>query len=96
MPFAVFGIAEAIGRWVLWAVVSTINVLVAAVGAVLQTVLGVLPSMPDPPDQPAGEWVGWLNWLVPVAEILAMATVLLGAYVVFLLVKVALNWVKAL
>jgi uncharacterized membrane protein len=95
-PLALFDLAEAVGRWVMWAVVSVFNLLIAGIGAALQAILSLLPDMPDPPAQPAGDWIGWLNWFAPVAEILAAASVMLGIWVVFLLLKVGLNWVKAL
>ena len=85
-----------LGQLILWGIVSAINLLIAAVGALLQTILGLLSFMPDPPETPAWEWLAWLNWVFPLGDVLGVATGLLGLWTAFLLIRVALNWVKAL
>jgi hypothetical protein len=86
----------AIGSLVLWATITAINSVIAALGALLALVLSVLPQLPDVPDNPAPQAVGWVAWFMPVTVILAFMAVLLAAYVLLLLWRVVLRWVKAL
>ncbi len=42
------------------------------------------------------EAMGWLSWAYPMGPIVAFLTAGVLAYMAFLLVRVALNWAKAL
>lgn len=83
---------------VAWAGVELVNALVAGVAALAVLVLGLLPAMPAVPALPAGvgDAPGWIAWLIPVSAIAAAFAAMLGSYLVFLGVRVALRWVKAL
>lgn len=85
-----------VGEFVLWAIISALNLVIAAVGALIEVLLSLLPLMPATPSAPVTAWVGWLNWLFPVGELLAMLAVCVGLWLVFLVVRIPLKWVKAL
>ncbi|MBJ7330725.1 MAG: hypothetical protein JHC95_12570 [Solirubrobacteraceae bacterium] len=92
----IFDVLTQLGELVLWAIVSAINVLIAACGLALGAFLSLLPAMPTPPAAPVAEWVGWMNWLFPVAPLLAGLTVCVGLWLVYLVVRIPLRWLKAL
>lgn len=85
-----------VGEFVLWALMSAVNLIIAAVGLLLEALLLLLPLMPATPTAPVTEWVGWLNWLFPVGELLAGLAVCVGLWLVFIVVRIPLKWVKAL
>jgi|1186.fasta_scaffold193972_2 hypothetical protein len=86
----------AIGNALLWGVETAINAVIAAVGALLAVVVALLPHMPAAPSLGSATWLGWLNWLLPIGPMLAIAAAMIAAWVLFLAVRVALRWVKAL
>jgi hypothetical protein len=86
----------AIGNALLWAGETVVNALVAAVGALLAVVVALLPGMPAAPSLGGPDWLGWLNWLLPIGPMLAIAAAMIACWVTFLIVRVALRWVKAL
>lgn len=87
---------RAVGQLLLWALVSCINLLIAAVGAALSAFLSLLPLMPPAPDAPIASWVGWLNWIFPIGPLIAGLGVCVGLWLVFLVVRIPLRWLKAL
>jgi hypothetical protein len=86
----------AFGQLVLYGIVSAVNLVIAAIGGFIGFLLGLLPQLPDVPDNPAPDAVGWIAWFIPVTLILATAAGLLVAYVLLLVWRIALRWVKAL
>jgi hypothetical protein len=76
--------------------VMVLNALIVAIGAFASLVLGLLPSFPAGPGAPTGGVLGFLNWIAPLGPMIATFAVLVTAWTTFLLVKVALKWVKAL
>lgn len=92
----IFGVLSQFGQLVLWALVSVINLLIEAIGVALGAFLSLLPVMPAAPTAPVASWVGWLNWLFPIAPLLAGLTVCVGLWLVFLVVRIPLRWLKAL
>jgi hypothetical protein len=79
------------GVWVVQQVVSGIGYLAV-------TILGLLPEFPDPPALPeqVDTAAGWVAWFVPAAAIVGVFAAVLTGYLVFLGVRIALRWVKAL
>lgn len=90
------GLAKFVGHWVLWALISAINLLVAAIGAVIGGFLSLLPDMPTAGGTFGGSWVGWLNYYIPVAELVAGLVIWVGLWLLYLVVRIPLRWVKAL
>jgi hypothetical protein len=89
---AVLNVPYVIADWL----VAVVNLLVAAVGALATGVLALCPPFPDPPDAPLGGFIGWLNWFFPVGGLLAGLAVFMGLWTLFLVVRTALKWVRAL
>jgi len=80
-----------------WAGVEVVNLLVAALGLFAAGLIALMPSMPDVPELQSMETArGWLSWAFPVAGLVAVFFTMLTAYALFLLVRIALRWVKAL
>jgi hypothetical protein len=76
--------------------VMVLNGLIAAIGALAAAVLSLLPSFPDTPDAPDSGVLGFLNWVVPLGPMIASFAILIAAWTSFLVIKIALKWVKAL
>jgi hypothetical protein len=96
-PFALsFDLAEAVGRWVVWAFMSAVNSVIAGLGAAFGFVWDLLPGLPDPLSPPSGGVAGAVSWLLPLGAMIAVLAAAVAAWVTFLLCKVALKWVKAL
>ena len=93
---ALFGLPELIGHYFLFGLITVLNLLIAAVGVLIAVLLALLPSMPASPQVAAAQWIGWLNWLIPVAPMVGALLVFVGLWVVFLVVRIPLKWVKAL
>jgi hypothetical protein len=76
--------------------VGAINALIFGIGALLGVILLLLPQLPDAPDPPDSGVLAVLNWFIPVVPLLAFATAAISLWVSFLLLKVVLNWLRAL
>lgn len=90
------GLAEAIGNFVLKAIITAINLIIIAVGGLLQLLFSVLPGLPDVPENPVPEATGWVNWFIDSTIVLAFMATLVAAWIVILAWRVALKWAKAL
>jgi hypothetical protein len=86
----------AAAQGVLWALASAVNLIVSGLGAFIAAVVGLLPSLPAVPELPGGDAPGWVAWLLPVTGIAAALAGLVTTYVAFLVIRIALRWVKAL
>jgi hypothetical protein len=87
---------KGIGSLVLVALVDVVNAVILAVGTLISVLFSLLPSLPSPPTVPVADWVGWLNWFFPVAEMIAALTAFVVIWTSFLVIRMALRWVKAL
>lgn len=76
-------------------VMGIVNAFIVAIAALAGAMLSLLPTFPDPPSAPGGV-LGFLWWVVPVEGVLGFFMLMVGCWVGFLGVKVALRWVKAL
>lgn len=82
---------------ILWAPLAIINLVIVGLAALVTTVVGLLPTMWAPLAwQGPPEAVGWIAWAYPMEQVLAFLGIGVAAYLAFLLVRVALNWAKAL
>lgn len=78
-----------------WALCEVINIVIKGLGAFIALVVDLLPELPGLPDAAPPTAVSWLAWGFPVATVLAAAAALCTMYGVFLLVRIALKWAKA-
>lgn len=76
--------------------VELINALILAIVALANALLSLLPGFPEPPGAPAGGIVGGILYFFPIVSIVSILTTFVTAWIVFLGVRVALRWVKAL
>ncbi|MEX2105927.1 MAG: hypothetical protein WD810_03410 [Solirubrobacterales bacterium] len=77
-------------------VVGMVNGMIVGVGALLSVVLLLLPEMPEPPASPTSGVLQWINYVVPLAPLAAVVATLGGLFAGYLLVRTALNWLRAL
>ena len=90
------GLAEAIGKFVLNAIIDAFNLVIVAVGALIGVLFALLPNMPDAPGPPDSGWMQTFSYFVPVGAIVALLAAFLAAYTALLIIRIALRWVKAL
>lgn len=81
---------------VLWGLETLINLLVVAVAALIAVLLALLPSMPAAPTVASSGWISWLNWFIPVSGIATAFAAFVTAWVLFLVIRIPLRWVKGL
>ena len=83
---------------ILWAGATVVNGLVAAIGLLVAAIISLLPAMPAAPDSSAlsSTALGWVAWFMPVGGIVGGLAAMLALYIIFRLVKLALNWAKAM
>ena len=89
---AILGLAAAIVN----TLILSVNGLILLVGLTLEGVLLLLPEMPSPVAAPDSGVLAWINWIVPLAPLVAFCTTALLLLAGFLVVKVILNWLRAL
>lgn len=73
-----------------------VNASIVAIGAFLGVLILLLPYIPPAPPIPEDGALGFLNWFIPLGPDLAVAATLITMFGVFMLVKVGLNWMRAL
>lgn len=76
--------------------VTVLNLLVFSIGGLAQLVVLLLPDMPSAPSPPSGGITGALNWLVPIGPLVGGLAVFVILWGSFMVLKIALKWVKAL
>lgn len=76
--------------------VLVFNSFVLVVATVAGALVSLLPSMPDAPPAPDSSVLVDLNWLFPLGAILAGMVALTALWTSYLLLSIALRWVKAL
>lgn len=75
---------------------TLINDVIVVLGAVASWAIGILPGFPSAPGAPSSGILGFICWVIPVGPMLAVFSVLVTAWTLFLGVKIALRWVKAI
>jgi hypothetical protein len=75
--------------------VAAFNLVIVAFSGLAGLVMGLLPGFPDSPGEPTGV-IGILAWIAPLGAMVSGFAALTSAWVTFLVIRVALNWVKAL
>jgi hypothetical protein len=81
---------------VLIAIVDGINELLVGIGALIDLLVGILPDMPDVPNITSDwtEGIGWANYFFPLAYAVDLLGTILALWLTWLLVSIALRWVK--
>ena|SRR5579862_8043808 len=77
--------------------VTVLNLVIVAIGAAIAAIAAVLPSMPS-------SAVGFLpdsvlsaaNWFYPIGAVVTALGVVVTIWVAYLLLKIALNWLKVI
>jgi hypothetical protein len=82
IPFLVIGL-----------LVESLNGWIEAMGLLIGGLVALLPSFPDVPTIPA-DAAAAAAWLLPVAGVLGVFVVMLGLWLTFMGLKIALNWGK--
>jgi hypothetical protein len=89
-------VLEKMAAAIIGLLVVVVNAAIAAIAALLGLIVMLLPPIPDAPEIPDGGALGFINFFVPIGPDLAIAIALVGCFGLFMLFRVALNWVKAL
>jgi hypothetical protein len=92
---AILCFIEQMPTLVLVGTIWTVNALVAGIGSSVDFLLQQLPTMPAFPTATGG-WVAWLQWLYPIGSLVGVLTMLLSLFLAVLVIRVGLNWMKAL
>lgn len=92
----IFSLLSGMVGYIVAGLVSWVDLMVVAIAAAVVFFVNLLPDMPAPPAPPSGSWLSWLNWAVPVADLVAGLLVFVGLWVVYLLVRVPLRWLRVL
>ncbi len=83
------GVFESIGDYILYAIESFINVFFEGIEGLLVAAVAILPKLPETITPPG--YLEEINWFFPVGTVIAIATPLLSAYVIFLGVRWIFN-----
>jgi hypothetical protein len=75
---------------------QVINDGFVVLGVMLTAALAALPPFPAPPDAPSTGILAFICWIFPLGPMLAIFSGLVTCWITFLVVKIALRWVKAL
>lgn len=83
--------------WIQTGLVRALNFVIASLGALLAAVAGLMPDMPAMPERPSqfDTALGWMNWVFPVGTVVQVLTFLVGAWLIWQGVVIALRWAKA-
>lgn len=79
-------------------VVDGFNALIKALADAVNAVLSLLPSMPSFPAMPTQvtNVLGWINWFFPVGTLVDIVTMLVAAWLIWMVVRVPLRWGKVI
>jgi hypothetical protein len=92
------GFVEELVRGLGHLVVGAVNALILALATAIGGLLSILPNMPALPDppEPFTMAAGWVAWFIPVGTILQALTAVMGFWLLWQAVAIALRWAKAL
>lgn len=85
----IFEIFKNIPQYILYAIESFVNLIFSGIEGLLILTVAVLPELPETVAPP--EYITAINWFYPIGAIIALATPMLAAYVVFLGVRWIFN-----
>lgn len=73
--------------------IQSINGLIVLIATVVNLVIGLLPGLPTRPEVPY-EIASAVSWFFPFGLLIPTFVIALGAYALYLAIKVTLNWFK--
>ena len=73
--------------------VEAINGWILIIALLIKTLVSLLPGFPELPEVP-GEVFGVVNWFFPVSAVLAVFVTVMAVWLIYMGIKIALNWVK--
>ncbi|HET8862317.1 MAG TPA: hypothetical protein VFM94_03605 [Solirubrobacterales bacterium] len=73
--------------------VEAINGWIMIIALLIKGLVALLPGFPALPEVPGGVF-GVVNWFFPVSAVLAVFVAVLGVWLIYMGIKIALNWVK--
>lgn len=76
--------------------VIVVNAAIVGIGAFIGVLIELLPVIPEAPAIPENGALGMVNFLIPIGPDLIVAASLFGMFAVFMGVRLALNWMRAL
>jgi len=76
--------------------VAVLNQMITGIGIMLEVLLSLLPNMPEAPAPPSSGVLGFMNWFIPLAPLATLLVTMGGMFGAFLLVRIGLNWMRAL
>ena len=89
---AILGLAAAI----VGLLVVVLNAFFVAIGAFLGVIVALLPEMPEPPGAPSSGVLQFINFFLPLAGLSALLVTMGSLFLAVMLLRMALNWLKAL
>lgn len=78
-----------------WVLLTVLNLLVAAAAAFLSVLLSLLPSVSLPTISPPS-WLAQANYFLPLDQLALAMAVIAALLVLWPLLRMGLNWIKAL
>jgi hypothetical protein len=76
--------------------VAVVNQVIVGVAIMLEALLSLLPDMPEAPAPPSSGVLGFMNWFVPLAPLASLLVTMGGLFGAYMLVRIGLNWMRAL
>jgi hypothetical protein len=76
-------------------IIDFVNAVIVALAAFAAFLIGLLPTFPAAPEPPGGV-MGSVLWFLPLLSVLSVWMTMVGLWLTFQLIKVALRWVKLL
>lgn len=75
---------------------ALVNLVIKGLGAFIALVLLLLPGLPAPPQPPDSDLLAAVNWVFPVGAFLAAGAAFIAMYAAFIVIRIAVRWVKAI
>lgn len=76
--------------------VAVFNQMIIGIAIMLEGLISLLPDMPEAPAPPSSGVLGFMNWFIPLAPLAALLVTMGGMFGAFLLLRIGLNWMRAL
>ncbi len=87
---------EGLGALIVNGLIAVLNQMITGFGIMLEGLVSLLPAMPAAPAPPSSGVLAFMNWFIPLADLAALLVTMGSLFATFMLVRVGLNWVRAL
>jgi len=87
---------QKLGAIIINGLVAVLNQMIVGIAIMGEGLLSLLPDMPEAPAPPASGVLGFMNWFIPLAPLAALLVTMGAMFGTFMLVRIGLNWVRAL